>query len=190
MASDITACISTIPPRGGLLLRALASVSAQTVLPDAVAIAIDHDHDGVWVTRARSVVMADTRWVAFLDDDDEWLPQHCQRLLACQAETGADLVYSCFESVPLGWQELGICGPPFDPERPPATVTITVLVDRQLASTVKLGPPDPGWRNALDDQLLLQGALALGAKVVHLPEVTWRYHMDGKHTSGQPHRWA
>lgn len=190
MSSDLTACISTIPPRDGLLLRALASVSAQTVLPDAVAIAIDRDHDGVWVTRARSVAMADTRWVAFLDDDDEWLPTHCERLLACQAETGADLVYSCFESVPPGWTELGICGPPFDPEHPPATVTITVLVDRQLASTVELGPPDPGWRNALDDQLLLQGALALGAKVAHLPEVTWRYHMDGKHTSGQPHRWA
>lgn len=190
LRDGVTVAIPTIPPRNGLLLRALASVSAQTVLPDAVAIAVDYNHDGVWVTRKRAIEMAQTRYVAFLDDDDEFLPHHIERLLNCMEEHQADLVYSCFESVPPGWTELGICGPAFDPERPPATVTITVLIDRQLASTVKLGPPDPGWRNALDDQLLLQGALALGAKVVHLPEVTWRYHMDGRHTSGQPHLWA
>jgi hypothetical protein len=189
VGSDVCACIPTIPPRKVFLGRALGSVFDQTVLPDAVAVAVDTDHDGVWVTRARTVAMADTRWVAFLDDDDEWLPHHLERLLACQADTGADLVYSCFETVPPGRDVLGLCGRPFDIEHPPTTVTITVLVDRQLASTVELGPPDPEWTVAQDDHFLLHGALALGAKVVHLPEVTWRYWHHGQHSSGLPSRW-
>lgn len=189
MSSEVTAVVPTIPPRQVFLGRALASVFNQTVPVDAVAVAVDLDHDGVWVTRKRGIDMARTRWLAMLDDDDEWLPPHIERLLACQAETGADLVYSCFETVPPGRDVLGLCGHPFDPEHPPTTVTGTVLIDREIASAVKLGPPDPGWTVAQDDHFLLHGALALGAKVAHLPEVTWRYHHHGRHSSGLPSRW-
>lgn len=189
MASDLTVCVPTIPPRKPLLGRALQSILNQTVLPDSVAIAVDADHDGVWITRARAFTMADTRWVFSLDDDDELLPPALERFLACAAETDADLVYSCFETVPPGGDMLGLCGKPFDPERPPPTVTGTVLVDRQLATSVPLGPPDPSWTVAQDDHFLLHGALALGAKVAHLPEALWLYHHHGVHSSGLPSRW-
>jgi glycosyltransferase involved in cell wall biosynthesis len=189
MGSGITVAIPTITTRKPLLGRALASVFNQTLLPDSVAVAVDIDHDGVWVTRARAATMADTPWVAFLDDDDEFLPQHLERLLACAVAEQADLVYSCFETVPSGRDVLGLCGHPFNPKHPPTTVTGTVLVTRTIATLVKYGPPGEGWRNAQDDHFLLHGALALGAKVVHLPEVTWLYHHHGVHTSGQPSRW-
>lgn len=189
MTSDVTACIPTIPPRKTFLGRALGSVFNQTVLPDAVTVAVDTDHDGVWVTRKRAVLMARTRWVAMLDDDDQWLPHHIERLLACAHEQAADLVYSCFETVPPGRDFLGICGQPFDPDQPPSTVTGTLLVRRELAAAVEYGPPDPKWTVAQDDRFLLHGVLALGGKVAHLPEVTWRYHHHGVHTSGLPSRW-
>lgn len=190
MGSDVCACIPTIPPRRDILGRALASVLTQTVPVDAIAVAYDHDHQGVWITRKRAVLMARTRWVAMLDDDDQWLPHHIERLLACAEEHQADLVYSCFQSVPETHHPVeGLCGQPFDPEHPPTTVTGTVLVDREIAAAVPLPPPDPSWTVAQDDHFLLHGALRLGAVVAHLPEVTWRYHIGHAHTSGLPSKW-
>jgi glycosyltransferase involved in cell wall biosynthesis len=190
VTSGVTAVIPTIPPRRALLGRALASVFNQTVQPDAVAVVADNDHAGVWVTRTLGIQMARTEWVAFLDDDDEWLPHHLEALLAHQAASGADLVYSYYESVPRGQDVLGIFGLPFNPGW--ATVTGTVLVRAELAAQVSLGPPAPieVERNANDDHRLLHGVLKLGGTVSHLAERTWLYHMDQRaHTSGRPERW-
>jgi glycosyltransferase involved in cell wall biosynthesis len=186
---DITVCIPTIPPRQQLLERALASVWAQTLPPAAVAVARDVDHRGVWVTRTRAIQMAQTEWVAQLDDDDELLSHHLEALAAAAAVHGADYVYPGFHTVPAGAEDmLGWFGKPFDPTTI-TTTTSTVLIRTELARQIRLGPPDPGWTNAQDDHLLLVGALRLGAKVHHHPERTWNYHHHGAHTSGQPHRW-
>jgi glycosyltransferase involved in cell wall biosynthesis len=186
MGSGVCAVIPTIPPRRALLTRALASVFNQTVQPDAIAVVVDNDHAGVWVTRSHGVQMARTPWIAFLDDDDEWLPHHLERLLARQAETGADLVYPCFEGGPAAVRRF--CGKPFN-QATMATVTITVLVRTELAAQIPLGPPNPGEINANDDHRLLCGVLDAGGTVAHLPEETWRYNLHDQHTSGQPSRW-
>lgn len=65
MPSDevgVTAVIPSIPPRVKMLRRALASVLTQTRAPDAISVAIDHDHEGSAATRNRALAAADTEW--------------------------------------------------------------------------------------------------------------------------------
>ena len=106
------------------LLRALASVHAQSVTPERVLLVDDSpggadqslDRLGVDVVRttghcgaaaARNVGMSlsDTDFIAFLDDDDEWLPDHL--LNALQAfHTDPELdVYGCAARVLTGGAE-------------------------------------------------------------------------------------
>ena len=187
----ITVCVPTIPPRADLLVqRALPSVYRQTLGPDAVAVAVDHDHQGVWTTRQAALEMARTPLVANLDDDDEFRPQHLERLHAWLLDHDADMVFSWFDSAPRpGFDPLGHFGRVFDPLRPHLTTSV-ILVKRDLAMTVRYDHPPPAeWENAQDDWLFVLGAVAAGARIVHLPERTWIWHVDGHHTSGQPHRW-
>jgi glycosyltransferase involved in cell wall biosynthesis len=194
----VTVCMPTIPPRaGGLRQRALASVWAQEYPAAALALAVDTTHAGAWATRQRALEMARTPWVAFLDDDDEWLPQHLARLLWCQQRTrtsdspaGADLVFSWF--VPVGMADMvGMFGRPFDPARP-HTTTSTILVRTGLALEVGFTPPprqlEPEESTGEDDRFV-RGCVALGATVVHLPERTWRYHYHHANTSGRGDKW-
>jgi hypothetical protein len=137
--------------------------------------------------------MADTEWIAFLDDDDEFEPWHIERLLRHQAETGADLVYPWFTVVdgfdPLGWE-----GRQFDPAalRRYNYIPITVLVRRELV--IAAG----GFTNRTDgvggatweDWNCWLALLDLGATFSHLPARTWRWHFgDTVHTHGRSDRW-
>lgn len=192
---EVTVCVPTIPPRGGpggLRERALASVWAQTWQPAAIAIALDTGHAGAAATRQRALDMATTDWVAFLDDDDEWLPQHLARLLWCQQRTGADLVYSWFHPVAMA-DHLGSFGVPFDPAAPHST-TSTVLCRTRLAKRVGFSAPDHPLAEVEatgEDDRFVRGLLALRppATVVHLPERTWRYHYHHANTSGRGDKW-
>lgn len=190
MSSGITVAIPHIPIRKVELGRALNSVYSQTLPADAVAVATDNDHDGVWVTRQRALDMVRTPLLANLDDDDELMAPHLERLLACLRDHDADMVFSWFESAPQpGYDPLGHFGKPFDPAQPHLTTSV-ILVKTDLAKTVRYDhPPDPGWRVAQDDWLFVQGCVAAGAKIVHLPERTWRWWVGHHHTSGRPERW-
>lgn len=187
----MTVCIPTIPPRRELLQRALASVWSQTLLPDAVAVAVDNDRDGVWQTRQRGLDMVRTPFLANLDDDDTWDAIHLERLVACLRDHDADFVFSWFESAPNpGFDPLGYFGRPFDPANPHLT-TSTILVKTDLAREVGYDhPPEEGWAVAQDDWLFVLGCVKAGARIVHLPERTWRWWVgDHSHTSGRPERW-
>lgn len=208
--STVTVCIPTIPPRTEVLQRALRSVLTQTRPADAIAIVVDHDGDGAAVTRNRAWHAADTEYVAFLDDDDEFLPNHLEVLMTTAAETGADLVYSWFEH--LGWPEWTperqdalavmhngrLCSPlgvPFGPEqaehmRRYAFIPITTLV-RRSALHKSGGFPRPLSRDWPRDDCEDWGGwlrlLNTGAKFVHAPERTWVCH-HGAGTAGRPWR--
>lgn len=85
--ADITVVIATIPPRSGLLARALASVAAQTLQPKAIIVEYDHGRTGAASTKNRAIRKAETEWVAPLDDDDLMLPDHLEQLWLAQRRT-------------------------------------------------------------------------------------------------------
>jgi glycosyltransferase involved in cell wall biosynthesis len=104
MRPDVSVVIPTLR-RPELLLRAMASVLSQSVPTFEIIVVVDgvdpqtlavvetvHDarvrvlqNDvslGPGSSRNRGVAAAEASWVAFLDDDDEWLPQKLERQLA------------------------------------------------------------------------------------------------------------
>lgn len=89
----ITVCIPTIPPRAALLRRALDSVIHQTLPAAAVSVAVDLNREGAARTRQRALDAVQTEWTAFLDDDDELLPNHLGVLLSAAENQGGQPQY-------------------------------------------------------------------------------------------------
>lgn len=187
--SDITVVIPSIPPRADMLQRAISSVLAQTHRAAAIAVAIDTHREGAAVTRNRALQSVRTPWTAFLDDDDEFMPQHLEKLWTYAQMTGADFVYSWFAVVGGGdpfpsthFTE------PFDYANPVET-TITTLVRTTLAQEIGMQSLARGQQNSGEDYRLVLKLVECGAKIVHLAERTWYWHHDSKNTSGLPGRW-
>jgi hypothetical protein len=191
----VTAAIPSIPPRaapGGVLGEAVASVLAQTRPAAALAVSIDHRREGVWVMRQRLLSMVATPWIGWLDDDDVWYPSHLQVALDAAAAHDADYVFTWFDGD--RGDHLGHFGKPFDPAAPHHT-TMCVVVRAELARQVGFTPPpqrDAQGRppaHAGEDWRFITGCVAAGAKIIHVPQRTWRYRMDGRNTSGLPWNW-
>lgn len=198
MKRDIAVCIPSIPPRGTMLTRAIASVATQNLAPHAVCVAVDHERRGAAVTRNEAWRMARTEWVAFLDDDDELLPQHLQHCLDEAEEHGADLVYPWhFIIGPEGRRKPDLLagqGVDFDPAELDVRnfIPVTLIVRRELLEAIG-GFPVPGtedWPHQdCEDWACWRRLVAVGAKFHHTPEVTWLWHHHGKNTSGRGDRW-
>jgi hypothetical protein len=167
-----------------MLARALESVHQQTLLPDAVIVAVDNDRKGAAPTRNRALQQARTDWVAFLDSDDLFLPRHLDLLLRHALKTEADFVYSWFKVLrqyPDGTTEVLEDDPifpvshyldPFDPTEPIET-TITTLVRTELAQSVGMHELDRGGANSGEDAGFTLGCVAAGANIQHLVRKTW-----------------
>jgi len=191
----ITVAIPTIPPRVGLLQRAVASVLAQTHPAAGLAIAVDYARQGAPGTRQRALDMVDTQWVAFLDDDDEFMPTHLATLWDAAQAHGSDYEYSWFETVPNGCDPFPVSHymDPWSDARPRQT-TITTLVRTELARQVGFasfqedGQLVDGQRWGEDWSFTL-GCLEVGAKIHHVVAKTWYWHHDSGNTSGRPDRW-
>jgi glycosyltransferase involved in cell wall biosynthesis len=196
--NDITVVIPHIPPRRMPLLRAVRSVSDQTHQAEAISIATDTERLGAGRTRNLALAMARTRWVAFLDDDDFFHPDHLETLLDHALETGADVVYSSCRVVhsTLGeiprthpaWEEWGRPGKSFDPDllRQRSYLPVTSLVDRSLAQRSSFEPPAG---SDYDDWGFYLGLLDLGATFSHIDHITWTWTHGDHNTSGKPERW-
>lgn len=211
-SNDVTVVIPTIPGRegnGGLLERALRSVELQTFTP-RIVIAADAERRGAAWARNEGLRQVTTRYVAWLDDDDELLPRHVEKLRRAIRRSGADMVYSYPEFVgsrdPLATSVNGQLvlplGVPFGFEQEwhlrhrGNFIPVTYMVKTDLVRRVG-GFPEPGAPDAppvqtaagvsadCEDYLLLLRMLDVGAKFVHLPEVTWRYHVHGANTGGR-----
>jgi glycosyltransferase involved in cell wall biosynthesis len=107
----VISCAVIIPShnRADLLVRALNSVARQSVLPEQLIVIDDHSTDGTdelvknWMAEAKPAFqviyqkasgrgvsvarnfgasLARTEWLAFLDSDDEWLPEKLKRQFA------------------------------------------------------------------------------------------------------------
>jgi glycosyltransferase involved in cell wall biosynthesis len=191
VVTEVVVVIPSIPTRAHLLDRALLSVRNQQRVVDRVVVAVDHGREGAARTRQRALRGASgSDWVFFLDDDDEWLPSHVEVLLAAADESGADYVYSWFETVPGGHDPF----PPFffsDPwdDTQPRHTTMNVAVRTQLALDVGFTPPTDGATCGNEDWRFTLGCMARGAKIHHVPQRTWLWHHDSNNTSGLPDRW-
>lgn len=169
----------------GMLERAAASVRTQTV-PVRHVLAEDIHHKGAAITRAHGLALVETEWTAFLDSDDEMDPDHIEQLLACAANTSADYVYPWFRVVGGTDPFPMFYGRPFDPTCPNST-TITILVRTELAKQVGF-VADPTVQVAGEDFLFTKGCIAVGAKIVHLPRISWTWHHGSHNSSGLPDR--
>lgn len=187
MKSDITVCIPTIPPRHVMLAQAVQSVALQTLPAAAISIAVDSNHDGAWLTRQRAVNAVQTDWLAFLDDDDLFKPQHLERLRTFADEVDADYVFSYWDTT-ITPDILGHFGRTFDPANPTHT-TMTVMVKTRVARLVRFTPREPEHEAGGEDWRFTLGCVAAGAKIVHLPEQTWIWRHWGGNTSGREDRW-
>lgn len=191
----ITVVIPSIPPRVVQLARALASVEAQTLPPASTMVDVDHDRTGAMATRNRALWKVETEWVAFLDDDDEFLPQHLQECAAWAEQTGADLVYPWFVQPERHWDDLRAFGVPFHrlagQLRVRNWIPITVLVRTDLLRSAG-GFQYPSQRarfNDSEDWGAWQALHRAGANFQHLPKRTWVWHHWDGHTRGRPDRW-
>lgn len=188
----VTAVIPSIPPRAGTHLhRALDSVLQQDRPVDAISVRIDHERVGAARNRTRAASGVNTRWMAFLDDDDEWNTDHIRLLMEHAEATGADLVYPWF-TVPEGWDPWPEReGQPFDEAllRHQNYIPITVLVRSELVWEVggftPKGPPE----NPCDDWGTWAKMIEAGASFSHLNRRTWIWHWHGQNTSGRGDRW-
>lgn len=189
----VSVLIPTIPERATLLQRALASVSAQTLRPDEICVAVARPDEPAWSTRDRALRMATSTHIACLDDDDEFLPHHLERCAAHQAETGADMVFPWFTTDHCSDPFPGEFGTPWDPARPRETTTV-IFARRQAVLDVggyrfaDGDRHDDGRHRAGEDSDLVKRLNAAGHLIVHLPERTWVWHHHGANTSGLPER--
>jgi glycosyltransferase involved in cell wall biosynthesis len=190
----ITVVIPSISPRARLLNRARASVEAQEMRPSDMVVALDLSREGAAETRQRGLEQVKTPWVAFLDDDDEFLPGHLLALSRAAHEQQADYVFSWYEVVGGTDPRPEEFGLPWDPENPRQT-TITTLVRTELALEVggfvedgdDLLSPDRYY--AGEDWRFTKRINDAGGKIYHHPEKTWLWHHHGRNTSGLPNRW-
>lgn len=191
--------------RNGMLARALESVHAQTLQPDAIHVAMDVDGHGAAITRDRALRAANTDFVAFLDSDDLFLSRHLELMLRHQQKTDADFVYSWFKVLQqrAGYEPVVLEDDPifpmthylnpFDPADPIET-TITTFVRTELAQAVGFKPLDRGEVNSGEDRYFTLECLKRGAKISHLVRKTWLWsHWEiapntPGNTSGLPSR--
>lgn len=185
----ITVCIAAHPVRlaNGMLSRAFMSVCTQTLQPQAVLVANDISREGAGHTRQLLLDQVTTEWTAWLDSDDEWLPEHLEKLMRVATETDSVWVFSYFH----GPDPLGHFGRPFNPCTPHHT-TMGVLERTDLAKEVGFPPSEQGSNFSNEDWAHITGFARLACerdlKMTHLAERTWTYHQGHGNSSGLPTR--
>jgi len=181
-----------------MLAEAIESVQAQAMRPSIHAIGIDYDGMGIGAMLNQLAASVEADWLARLDDDDLFKPNHL-KVLASGIDD-ADVIYTWCDVVaradghvtppvpavlgPAGW----IPNQDFDAEklRRRNYIPATTLIRKSLWRALK-GWRLPGWgvgdsprepKFAEDWDFWLR-ALDQGARFLCIPEVTWSYRYHG-----------
>jgi teichuronic acid biosynthesis glycosyltransferase TuaG len=218
--SESSADVSVIIPAyqaENTIARALDSVLAQTVLPAEVIVIDDGSRDrtreivdayvgretpctfhlieqknlGAGAARNRGLLASDSRLVAFLDADDEWLPEKLSRSLMMLDLTAADLVSHDITRSDGDTTSYVSCAHHFN-RRPDPLMdyflrgyisTSTVVVRRQLL--LDAGGFDPSLRAGQDYELWL-AAISMAGKRHHVfAEALTHYHVTPNSITSQ-----
>lgn len=207
---SVAVVVPTIPGREAFLRRAIASVLDQTrplnyAAGDQLIVEQDPERTGAAATRNRALARVTADVVAWLDDDDELLPNHlksCLRVL--QLDPSVGLVYprprmrggkdptavthqGRFPVSPWGlrWcpefaKHLRVHG---------SFIPMTHLVRTGLATGAGGFPEGetlPSGRYRGEDEGYLIRLLDHGVVFEHLDAVTWRWHVHNAQTAGRP----
>lgn len=192
MDDGVTVAIPTHLRRisNGMLGHAIESVAAQSLPAVGVTIGLDTERLGAGHARGKALSMVRSPWVAFLDSDDQFLPEHLRVLMDGAREHDADYVYSYYVRS-RGGDPLRSFGRVFDPASPHQT-TMTVLVKTDLAQSVGFPDPiglvTPDRLYAGEDWAFTLGCVEAGAKIVHVPQETWFWNRHSGNSSGIPGR--
>lgn len=184
----ITVLIACHPARlsNGLAIEAFASIAAQTLQPAAIHLVNDIEREGAGGTRQKLLRSVETEWIAWLDSDDVFLPQHLEKLKRVADETGAIFVYSWFNAPN---DPLGHFGKPFNPCAPHHT-TMTFLVRTDVAQEAGFPDTEAEGPYSNEDWGFITRVAAIACerelKMTHLAERTWRWRMEGQNSSGRP----
>lgn len=187
-----------------MLAHALTSVALQELQACAIVVEYDHLRTGAAETKNRALSRATSEFVAFLDDDDEFLPDHLRLLRQAADEEHADVVYSLPRVINREGHQVARQfdwggGYAFDADylRRKAHIQTTCLVRTSHAKAVggfEFVTDETGSSN--DDHGFFLKLLDNGSKFhhVHLDTFVWRHHGYGTatqsgNTSGQPTRW-
>ena len=173
----------SIPPRALMRDRAMGSVWQQTYPVSQLSLSMDHEKAGAAANRQRALEGIATDYVAFLDDDDAFLPMHVEKLVRFAQDTRADYVFSWFTVIGGADPFPQHFGKKYDVNAPHHT-TMTVMVRTELAKSVGFHEAPGG-----EDWAFTLGCIKAGAVIEHLPERTWLYHHGAHNTSGRADRW-
>lgn len=195
-----SATVTTIVPtyrRPDSLLAAVRSALAQDVadhtvivvddgagLPDLpgdprlVAVSLRRNTGSVAIVRNVGLRLARSPFVAFLDDDNTWRPDHLRVCLAA-LDAGADVVYTAVQRLRPDGSTLDILSTPFDRHtlREDSYVDTNAIVARLDASVRFSRLPRPRGRYPREDWELVW-RLARSRRVTHLPEPTVAYAVN------------
>lgn len=169
----------------GFLGRAIGSVVSQTRPPERIHMYEDINRHGVGQSRRELICSVVTEWTAWIDSDDEWLPQHLDTLMKV-AESAPDIayVYSWFH----GPDPLGHFGKPFNPCTPHHT-TMGILERTSVAQEAGFCDTQEGPYSNEDWYHIVKVSEICckeNLRMVHIPERTWIYHQQGQNSSGKP----
>lgn len=168
---------ASLPERRAMLSEAVASVAAQSTLPDVHLVGVDHRREGAAVVYNRLAAAVDTEWVTFLDDDDLIDSDHLAFLIGAAGDD-VDVVYNGCRCV--GPHDFTTYNTPFDADllRERNCVPITALVRRSLFERAGGFRTEWGY-----DWLLWCRILEAGGRFFSTGAVTWTYRRHGANQS-------
>lgn len=190
ISETVSVCIPSIPTRSDLLTsRVFPSIFTQTHPVTEICVSLDLKKEGAWTNRNNATKMANSEWIAFLDDDDEFQPHHVATLLDAAHGQQADVVW--------GWFDVIGGSDPFPTHRGRQwdvndlhIFPITCIVRRSLIldANAKFMPDNHGaWQH--QDLPFWKSIHDAGGKFLAIPDITWNWHHHGANTSGLPSRW-
>lgn len=146
--------------------------------PRLVAVSLRRNTGSVAVVRNVGLRLACSPYVAFLDDDNTWRPDHLRTALAA-LDDGADLIYTAVRRLRPDGTTLDVLSTPFDRRtlREDCYVDTNAIVTR-LDRDVRFSRlPRPRGQFPREDWELVW-RLSRSRRVVHVPEPTVAYAVN------------